>query len=439
MTNALTLPGQQDIPPLYSKRQPPDIARCVTAVQAPAGADEFNTAAFFAGDTGAMTLYLDAFINPATNLWTVNSVEQIGDMIRQQPLLQNLCFFDALRYCAEWEWEQKNRNSRPAEHSQEDDTPHYLAIAKTANIPVDINNLPLPVASGRILVEATVTGDQRSIARQSRSTPLALPPLPVAVQEPGTILRNIFPQQPQLLPGEQNAGPVYDINTYHPAIVLAEVFLKKTFRAMVQGIKSEMLTDPPFSRHLEGSIHHSGTRVANSGNYQFSRNEYSNSKWKQRLQKHLGTGIISGPQDWQGKIRNELGSLTAVFNALPEEPPKLLLQAFAKAIWPSLLLQTAAEIYIWSNNNEKIKAAPVLWKDLEYLVDLAAGDAGIPPEERRALKESIKKRTFPLNPQETYLQKLSNILNQSKEMLGFEKPQPQEKDRQGQAMTATPN
>lgn len=136
-----------------------DIGSLARGIKAPEGCDRFRTHILSEGAGSVQREeWFEAQRHPvAPDQWMVTRWERINgagkdDEIFSRVIQPQLCFFDAMHYCAFQESGQRLGGNIVREEEQDPACPHYSAPADAVNIPLDNDGLPHPAAHGAIVI-----------------------------------------------------------------------------------------------------------------------------------------------------------------------------------------------------------------------------------------------------------------------------------------------
>jgi hypothetical protein len=132
--------------------------------------DEFSTSSFSTGDGSES--WREAWLNSLNGLWTVDEYTRRAALpgetepsVIKRALFENICFFDALYACAEFEAVERRYGLAAARGEK---SAHFTEAAKNEFLPLDANGLPHPAAFGRILTQGTFSDEAIAIARAGK-------------------------------------------------------------------------------------------------------------------------------------------------------------------------------------------------------------------------------------------------------------------------------
>jgi hypothetical protein len=161
----------------------------VRRIHAPKAGAEFRTRAFHPPyDGNEMVLnstWYEAWMDKDTGLWTVEEYRKgfkfdntrlSGSPTTGHKILwSNISLFDALYECARFEVDEQELGEKPDLEKYAPDEKHIRAFAKRAGIPFGLDDLPYPVAGGRLLVSGgSFTDEELALARAAKNN-LAAP------------------------------------------------------------------------------------------------------------------------------------------------------------------------------------------------------------------------------------------------------------------------
>lgn len=143
---------------------------------------KFKSSRFIHPDDGdrGLSSYLYAFTSPVSGAWKINRYEHIPhNGVRTQEIKSGLCFWDALKTVAEYEFAQRSMGKVEAEGElkSEVQASHYKEFATAERIPLDLDGLPLLVYEGEIIGDAMYDEQAVELARMPK------PPVPAADDE----------------------------------------------------------------------------------------------------------------------------------------------------------------------------------------------------------------------------------------------------------------
>lgn len=161
---------------LYSEKltDPKDDTTKKVALATPDGGVEKFRTGFFMPAVGGLEYWLEAYKDRFSGLWNVNRHERMpgtndGCYRCYERVLQGVCFFDALEYCARWEQATiVTHGFGQQEDSDPDSAPYYRLAAEKADIPLDRDGQPHPAAWGEILTEGDFDGHAYEVAKHTQ-------------------------------------------------------------------------------------------------------------------------------------------------------------------------------------------------------------------------------------------------------------------------------
>lgn len=176
--------GRNSTPPAFipfSQTDLDDDARAAVLATEDAGHEAFRTAIAGDGAPGSVAVWLSAHKMPGTQSWRIIRYERPlgldGDeaIWSQRTVQKDLCFFDALRYCAHFE---AGQITVTAAQPEQDGIPHFKIVARDALVPLDRGGLPHPAAGGIILTDGDFDDNAQALARQTVNFKPVLPGRP---------------------------------------------------------------------------------------------------------------------------------------------------------------------------------------------------------------------------------------------------------------------
>jgi hypothetical protein len=162
----------------YTDSLSPDKAAIVRRIAAPGGCDEFRTdrLTFDGDEEPAQTIIqLRAQKFPGTESWEIIRCTEYdaggGKTLDIAHVLSNLCFFDALYYCAKFQTTEQSLGQVVLD--RDGDVPHYREVGEAAGQPFDGDlGTPVPAVNGRIIGSGRFDGDPDSVAARSKNMEL---------------------------------------------------------------------------------------------------------------------------------------------------------------------------------------------------------------------------------------------------------------------------
>lgn len=181
-----------------------DTARTAALAADPGAHDSFRSDGFGAGE--GWERWVVALKNSQTGRWRIVKHERATGMDDddssvlhiQKTIREDLCFFDALDFCAQFEEKEDCAGAAIVTRAETDEIiPSYKTVAAACFVPLDINGLPHPAANGIIMTDGNFDKEAQDIAAQTgklSATETALtivPKTPLAPIEEGAEIADI--------------------------------------------------------------------------------------------------------------------------------------------------------------------------------------------------------------------------------------------------------